>query len=55
MASLLDSYDRSLDRHSGDQVNPSPLNISHSFEYLGGNEIREPEEGKINFLLLQDD
>jgi len=39
MASLLDSYDKSLNKHSGDEETPSPLNISHSFEYFN-----EPDE-----------
>jgi hypothetical protein len=34
MGSLLDYNDNSLDRHSGDHQNASPLNISHSLEYL---------------------
>ena len=34
MGSLLDSYDKSLNRHCGDNETPSPLNITHSFEYL---------------------
>jgi hypothetical protein len=33
MGSLLDSYDKSLNRHSGDEDNPTPLNITHSFEF----------------------
>lgn len=39
MGSLLDSYDKSLNRNSGDDDNPTPLNITHSFEF-----INEPEE-----------
>ena len=42
MGSLLDSYDKSLNRHSCDEETPSPLNISHSFEYL--NEPVEVED-----------
>ena len=41
MGSLLDSNDGSLDRHSGDHETPSPLNISHSFEYLEEPEVIE--------------
>lgn len=50
MGSLLDSYDGSLDRHSGDQETPSPLNISHSFEYL-----EEPEIVEVNNEVASDD
>ena len=34
MASLLDSYDKSFNKNSGDEKTPSPLNITHSFEYF---------------------
>lgn len=43
MASLLDSYDKSLSKHSCDEKTPTPLNITHSFEYLNDPVEVQPE------------
>ncbi len=53
MASLLDSYDKSLNKHSGDEETPSPLNISHSFEYFNEPvEVDPVDEGKSRVSVL---
>ncbi len=49
MGSLLDSNDGSLDRHCGDHETPSPLNISHSFEYLEEPELVEFDNEVLSY------
>ncbi len=53
IASLLDSYDKSLNKHSGDEETPSPLNISHSFEYFNDRvEVQAENEIKSRVSVL---